>query len=138
MAPDLGTTNLLLGIMAVVSVLEALLIVALGVGGLMVYRRVMATIRDLETRQIAPLAARVAAILDDVKRITARVEEQTARVDQALTGTIERVDETAERVRTTVRERVDRVAGVVRGARAAIVAALAGSDGGRRTAPGRV
>ncbi|HXH07432.1 MAG TPA: hypothetical protein VNI83_12690 [Vicinamibacterales bacterium] len=137
MAPDLGTTNLLLGIMAVVSVLEALLLIALGVGGLMVYRRVMATVRDLETRQIAPLAARVGAILDDVKRITARIDDQTARVDQALAGTIERVDETAERVRSTIRERVDRVAGVVRGVRAAIAAALAGSDD-RRTAAGHV
>jgi hypothetical protein len=37
---DLGTTNLLLGIMAVVSVLEALLLIGMGVGGFMLYRRV--------------------------------------------------------------------------------------------------
>ena len=41
MSGELGTTNLLLGIMAAVSVLEALLIIGIGVAGFMVYRRVM-------------------------------------------------------------------------------------------------
>ena len=38
MAPDLSTTNALLGIMAVVSVLEALALIALIGGGLLFYR----------------------------------------------------------------------------------------------------
>ena len=39
MAGELGTTNLLLGIMAAVSVLEALVIIGIGVAGFMVYRQ---------------------------------------------------------------------------------------------------
>ena len=54
MSGELGTTNLLLGIMAAVSVLEALLLVGIGVAGVIVYRRVMDLINGLETRQIAP------------------------------------------------------------------------------------
>ena len=40
MSGELGTTNLLLGIMAAVSVLEALVIIGMGVAGFMVYRKV--------------------------------------------------------------------------------------------------
>ena len=39
MAPELGTTNLLLGIMAAVSVLEALVIIGMGIAGFMVYKK---------------------------------------------------------------------------------------------------
>ena len=41
MVVDLHTTNLLIGIIAVVSVLEALVVIGLGVGGFLAYRRVM-------------------------------------------------------------------------------------------------
>lgn len=129
MQPDLGTTNLLLLIMAVVSVLEALVLIGLAVGGFMIYRRIMKTIADLEAHQIAPLRQKVDTILDDVKAVTARVSVRTEHVDQAISGTIDRVDETAERVKHTVRERVARATGVVRGVRAAIMSVF--SDDGR-------
>ncbi len=114
------TTNMWLGIMAVVSVLEALLLIGIGVAGFLVYRRVMQLVSDLEARQIAPLRQKVDAILVDVKTITARVSEQTERVDHAIHGTIERVDDTAERVKDSVRDKVNQVVGVVRGVRAVI------------------
>lgn len=114
------TTNMWLGIMAVVSVLEALLLIGIGVAGFLVYRRVMQLVSDLEARQIAPLRQKVDAILADVKTITARVSEQTERVDHAIHGTIERVDDTAERVKDSVRDKVNQVVGVVRGVRAVI------------------
>ena len=69
-------------IMAVVSVLEALLLIGIGVGGFMIYRRVMQLVNDLEARQIAPLREKVDAILGDVKAVTARVNHETERVDQ--------------------------------------------------------
>ena len=124
MEPNLGTTNVLLGIMAAVSVLEALVLVGMAVGGFMIYRRIMTVVTDLETRQIAPLREKVDAILVDVKSVTARVSEQTARVDEAISGTMGRVDETTERVRHSVREKVNRAAGVARGVRAIIVSLL--------------
>ena len=64
MEGSLSTTNLLLGIMAVVSLLEALLVIGVGIGGWMLYRRVMELVNGLEQRQIAPAMARVNAILD--------------------------------------------------------------------------
>ena len=45
---NLETTNVLLGIMAGVSVLEALLLIGMGIGGFMMYRRVMKLVADLE------------------------------------------------------------------------------------------
>jgi hypothetical protein len=121
---DLHTTNVLLGIMAAVSVLEALVLIGAGVGGFLAYRRVMQLVGDLESRQIAPLREKVDAILGDVQTITARVSQQTERVDHAITGTFDRVDETADRMRSSVREKVYQAVGVVRGVRAAIMSVL--------------
>jgi len=121
---DLHTTNVLLGIMAAVSVLEALLLIGAGVGGFLVYRKVMQTVTDLEARQIAPLRVKVDAILADVQTITARVSQQTERVNHAISGTFDRVDDTAERVRSSVRDKVSQATGVVRGVRAIIMSML--------------
>jgi hypothetical protein len=121
---NLDTTNILLGIMAGVSVLEALLLIGIGVGGFMIYRRVMKLVEDLETRQIAPLREKADAILADVKTVTARVTQQTERVDHAISGTIHRVDETADRVKGSVRDKVNQAVGVLRGIRAVITSVL--------------
>jgi hypothetical protein len=120
MSGELGTTNLLLGIMAAVSVLEALVIIGMGVAGFMAYRKVMELVAGLEARQLAPAMARVNAILDDVKEVTAKVKEETERVDQAIHETIGRIDDTADRVRSNVRAKTSWVVGVVRGLRVAI------------------
>jgi hypothetical protein len=130
---NLDTTNLLLGIMAAVSVLEALLLIGLGVGGFMVYRRVMQLVNDLEARQIAPLRDKVDSILLDVKTVTARVSEQTERVDHAISGTIHRVDETADRVKGSVRDKVNQAVGVARGIRA-VIASLMTTESGQSAA----
>jgi hypothetical protein len=121
---DLHTLSTPLWIMAVVSVLQALLIIGMAIGGYLVYSRVMTLVNDLETRQIAPLRQKVDAILEDVQMVTSRVAHQTERVDTAITGTIDRVDETAARVRAGVHDRVSQAAGVLRGIRAVIVALL--------------
>jgi hypothetical protein len=130
---NLDTTNMLLGIMAAVSVLEALLLIGLGVGGFMVYRRVMQLVNDLEARQIAPLRDKVDSILLDVKTVTARVSEQTERVDHAISGTIHRVDETADRVKGSVRDKVNQAVGVARGIRA-VIASLMSTESGQSAA----
>ena len=121
---DLQTTNVALVIMAVVSVLEALLIIGIGIGGFMVYRRVMQLVSDLEARQITPLREKVDAILGDVKAVTSRVNSEAERVDNAIHGTIDRVDNTAEHLKSSVMDKVNNAAGIVRGVRAAIVSLL--------------
>jgi hypothetical protein len=125
---NLDTTNVLLAIMAGVSVLEALLLIGLGIGGFMAYGKVMRLIADLEARQVAPVREKVDAILEDVKSITARVSHQTEVVDHAISGTIDRVDETAERVKDTLRDRVNHAVGVVRGVRAVIMSIIGGDS----------
>jgi hypothetical protein len=121
---DLGTTNMWLAIMAIVSVLEALLILGIGIGAFMMYRRTMALVNELESRQIAPLREKVEGILVDVKTVTARVSEQTERVNYAISRTTERVDETADKVKDSVMDKVNQAVGVVRGLRAIVMSAL--------------
>jgi hypothetical protein len=54
---DLNSLSIPLWIMAAVSVVQALLLVGIGVAAYLAYSRVMTLIGDLETRQIAPLRA---------------------------------------------------------------------------------
>jgi hypothetical protein len=135
MQGNLDTTNVLLGIMAAVSVLEALLLIGVGVGALMVYRRVMTLVNGIEERQIAPAMARVNVILDNLKNVSATVKQETERVDHAIRATIDRVDDTADRVRSQVREKTSRVVGLVRGTRVAIETLLEGNGHDSRTGP---
>ena len=131
MTAELGTTNLLLGIMAAVSVLEALVIIGMGVAGYMAYRRItslvdagMVLAQGIEARQVAPAMTRVNAILDDVKEVTTKVKEETERVDHAIHSTIDRIDDTAGRVRTNVRAKTSALVGFLRGARTAVESAF--------------
>jgi hypothetical protein len=124
MPGDLQSLSVPLWIMAAVSVLQALVLIGIGVAGYLAYSRVMKLINDLEARQIEPLREKADAILADVKSITARVSQQTERVDQAISGTIERVDDTASRVRAGVHDRVNQAVGVVRGIRAVLMSLL--------------
>ena len=137
---DLQTTNVALVIMAIVSVLEALVLIGMAVGGFMIYRRVMTVVNDLETRQVAPLREKVDAILGDVRAVTARVNHDAARVDDAIQGTMERVDHTAEHLKSTVRDKVSYATGVMRGVRAAIMSMLQTNHGPKppATAEGRL
>jgi hypothetical protein len=100
----------------------------MGIGGYIVYSRVTTLVSDLEARQIAPLRERVDAILADVTAVTARVSQQTERVDSAISGTMGRVDETAERVKGSVRDKVNQAVGVVRGIRAILASIMHGEQ----------
>jgi len=138
MQPDLGTTNLLLGVMAVVSVLEALVVIGMGVAGWIMYRRVMELVNGLEQRHIVPLRIRVDQILDDVKGVTEKVKEETDRVDYAIRTTMDRVDDTADRVRATVRAKTSRIVGLVRGFRVIIEELLHSRHQPPASAAGRI
>jgi hypothetical protein len=121
---DLETTNWLLGVVAVASAVQTLLLIGASIAGFRLYRQLTETAAELEARHIAPLREQMDGILGDVHKITARVSHQTERVDQAITGTIDRVDETAERVKYSVREQVSRATGILRGIRAVIASLL--------------
>lgn len=120
MPAELGTTNVILGIMAALSLLEALLIVGIGVAGFKAYRRVVLLVDNLERHQVAPAMARVNAILDDMKIVTVKVRQETQRLDYAIHATLDRIDDTRDRVRSNLRTSTSAVVGIVRGLRAAI------------------
>lgn len=84
MTPDLSTTNVLLGIMAVVSLLEAFAMVAVFVGILLLYRRATRAIGRFEARQVAPVTERINGILDDVRGVTSTAKEETERIFDLL------------------------------------------------------
>jgi hypothetical protein len=79
---DLTTTNALLAVLATVAVLEAVAVVALFVCALLFYRRVMRVLAGIEERQLAPLANRVRAILDDVQGVTSKVAQQAEQLER--------------------------------------------------------
>ena len=89
MAPDLTTTNVLLGIMAAVSLLHGLAVLGAMLAGLLVYRRVMQVVSSIEERQIAPAAARVNAILDDVKGVTSTIRQKAGRLERVVDWIVE-------------------------------------------------
>jgi hypothetical protein len=81
---DLTTTNVLLGIMAAVSVLEGIAVIALLFGGVLAYRRFERLIRGIEERHLAPAAGRVNAILDDVKGVTGVARQAAESTDSGV------------------------------------------------------
>jgi len=120
MEPNLATLNLLVGIIAAVSVLEALVFIGMGIAAFVLYKRVSELVTTLEAKHVAPAMVRVNAILDDVNGVTSKVREETERVDQAIHSTMDRIDDTADRVRWNVRAKTSRLIGLVRGVRVVI------------------
>lgn len=121
MGSDLGTTNLWLGIMAGVALIELL---ALLVGGIFAYkawRRVDAMLERLEAQQIAPLATRAHGLMDD------------------LHVRLEQVDRTVESLKVGVRGRAWPLVGLARAVSAsvgALRARPAASSSNRPPTPG--
>jgi methyl-accepting chemotaxis protein len=158
---DLTTTNILLGIMAVVSLLEAAAIIAAGVMGMRMYREMTEQIRTLEQRHVAPLVAQALPLIAEGKtlaeegkvlaqeartlmqtaqRIAGRVEHSTSRMDEAVQETMNKAEHAVDRVQGGVRKTAGTVIGVVRGVRTAIETFLTDQSNGARahTANGRV
>jgi uncharacterized protein YoxC len=122
--PNLETTNWLLGLIALASLVQTGMLVAAALAGRKMYQQISERLDNLEVNHVTPLHRQIDGILTDVQGITARFNNQAARVDHAITDTIDRVDETAERVRYSVRDKVSQATGVVRGLRAAIASVL--------------
>ena len=116
----LATTNIMLAVMAAVSVLEALVIIGAGVAGYFAYKQVTTLVSGIEERQVAPAMIRVNAILDDLRAVSMKVKDETDRVDTAIRTTMDVVDDTTERVRTNVRAQTSRIVGIIHSARVAL------------------
>jgi hypothetical protein len=128
---DLTTTNILLGVMALVSVLEALALIVGGVMAYRVYQRVNGQLTVLEEQHVRPLRAQASAILETVQRISSHVEHSTDRVDAAVQGTMERAELAATRVQAGAKRTAGTVVGIVRGVRTAVETFMADDNNGR-------
>ena len=91
MEANLGTTNVLLGIMAAVSLLEAVAVVGLLFGAFLAYRRVLKVIGGIEERQVAPAAARINAVLDDIKNVTSTAKDDVRRAETFVNRLVDSV-----------------------------------------------
>jgi len=117
---DLGTTNVLLGIMAAISIIEGLVLIGVGFAAFRIYKTAMTMVEGIEERQIAPAMAKVNMLLDQVNAVASTVRTDTERVELAIRQTIDRVDGTAHRVRDNVRSRASWIVGTIRGVRNAL------------------
>ena len=128
MPGSLDTTNTMLAIIAAVSVLQALVLIGVGIAAFKLYKSATATLHELDEKRIQPLAAKVDGILAQVHQVTDRVQRRAEKVEAAIDGTVGRVDE----VKTSVSETVHRVSEAVGGIRAALVKVLTSEPGRHR------
>jgi len=128
MTPDnLGTTNIWLGIIAMVTLVEFLMLVVAGFLGLRLYRKITDAIDDVKSQHIAPIAAKVDHMVAEVQDVTARVR----RADDAVRAAVGRVEDGVGRVIGLTKYGWP----VVAGWRAVRAAAGAFTHGARRTPP---
>jgi len=81
---DLTMTIVWLGILAVISLIEFLMIAAAGLFAFKAYKQVMTAMENVERVHIAPLRARVDGILDEVEVITGKVRHAQESVASVL------------------------------------------------------
>ncbi len=119
---DLSTTNVLIGIIAAVQVVFLLgtLVALLYVRS--VVTKLQSTLHDLEREHVRPLRAQAEQILADVRRVSARVETQAARVDSSVTATLDAAERQVSRLRSTVDAVARETNAVASGVRAAVSA----------------
>ncbi len=111
MAGSLATTNVLIGVMMAMSVLQTLLIIGAGIMGFTMYRRVTSAIREVDPREVRQAVMRVNAILDEVKTVLERVNHDVERVESVVHSAID----AAEAVGINVRAKTRWVVGAGRG-----------------------
>ena len=112
---SLTTTNVWLGILAIISLLEFLMIVAAGWFAYRMYMQVMTTIDNVERVHIAPLRARVDGILDEVQVITNKVKH----AQDSVTDAFRHVAGTGTVVAGAVRSKAWPILGIIQGLRTA-------------------
>ena len=112
---SLATTNMWLAILAIVSVLEFLIICAAGFFAYQAYRQVMTVVENVERMHVAPLRARVDAMLDEVQMVVDRVKHAQVAVTDAL----KHVTGAGSVIAGTVKSKTWPIAGIINGIRVA-------------------
>lgn len=112
---SLTTTNVWLGILAIVSLLEFVMLVAAGLFAFKMYKQVMTTIETVERVHIEPLRARVDGILDEVQAVTNKVRHAQESVSDAL----RQVAGTGSMVAGAMRSKTWPIIGILQGLKSA-------------------
>lgn len=134
MTGNLDTTNMWLAIAAVAVSVQTLLLVGGAIAAFIVYRRTAAALERLEQRHVAPLAARVAAVADEVQDVTARVRH----IDDAVRAKMRNLDDVAHVAGRVVAQRAWPIVGAVKAVSAGLRAFTAPSSPTHVTEPARV
>jgi hypothetical protein len=112
---SLQTTNVWLGILAVVSLLEFLMIVGAGVLAFRLYKEAMSTIQAIERVHIAPLRMRVDLLLDQVEIMTDTVKH----AQESVSDTLRHVTGAGTLVAGAVRAKAWPILGIIQGLKSA-------------------
>jgi uncharacterized protein YoxC len=115
MTGDLGTTNVWLAIIALVSLAEFLIIGAASVMAWRLYNKVTSTVEQIEQRHIVPLTAKVSVLITEVREVTAKVKHAEESVRSVVTSV-----EDKAKVVAAIAQRGWPVIGVVRAVNAAV------------------
>jgi hypothetical protein len=118
MTPDLQTTNTWLAVLAVAGALQMLLLLAMTVEVLRLYRRTASALEDFERHHLAPLSARASLIMDDLQDVTARAR----RVDKAVRARLQGLDTAARVARDVVADRFRPVVSLARAVKVGVSA----------------
>jgi hypothetical protein len=117
---SLTTTNTWLAILAVVSLIEFLMILAAGFFAYKLYSRVMVTVETVERVHIAPLRARVDGILDEVQLVTNKVKH----AQETVTDALRHVTGTGQTVAGAVKSKAWPIIGLIQGLKTAATTVL--------------
>ena len=91
---DLATTNMWLGILAVTSVVEFLVVVVMAVMSVVLYLRAKALIDRAESAYVAPMAAKINLVADEAREVVRSVQQ----VEERVRGMVDQVEDVAGRV----------------------------------------
>ena len=121
---NVATTNIWLAVLAIVSFLEFLVICAAGFFAYKAYRQVMTIVESVERTHVAPLRARVDAMLDEVQIGVDRVKH----VQVAVTDALKHVTGAGSVIAGSVKSKTWPITGIINGVRAAAQTLKNGKD----------
>ena len=86
MSDQLGTTNVWLAILAIVSVIELLIVLAMGLAAFLLYTRVTTLVNRVEAAYVVPIAAEARDLIRKAQRLEERVGSMVTKVEDTAAG----------------------------------------------------
>ena len=117
---DLGTTNTWLVVIAIASLVQSAILIALLVGAMRFYRRTESKIEEMQRDVVLPMQARANKVIDELEDVMARARA----IDDRVSGVVKGASAGLGFVALATRQKLWPVIGIVRGARA-VFSALA-------------